>query len=82
MNETLFAEAKHSVKYRCKTARDHRGWEQHFVIDEHGTPIVRTASYRAGSETSQEAFLWLQEACWLRSETSTHDTHTDIAKRP
>jgi len=68
MNETLFAEARHIMQYKCKTARDHRGWEQHFVIDENGTPIVRTASYRAGSETSQEAFLWLREACRLYNE--------------
>jgi len=56
------------MQYKCKTVRVHKGWEQHFVIDEYGTPVVRTASYRAGSETSQEAFLWLQEACRLRNE--------------
>jgi len=56
------------VKYKCKTERIHKGWEQHVVIDENGTPIVRTASYRAGSDTSQEAFLWLQEACRLYNE--------------
>ncbi len=68
MNEMLFAEAKHTTMFKCKTDRDHKGWEQHFVIDTDGTPIVRTASYRAGSEASQEAFLWLREACRLYNE--------------
>jgi len=56
------------MRYKCKTARDRRGWERHLVIDENGILIVRTASYRAGSETSQEAFLWLLEACRLYNE--------------
>ena len=56
------------MRYKCKTARDRRGWERHLVIDECGAPIVRTASYRAGSEASQDAFLWLREACRLCNE--------------
>ncbi len=64
--ESLLAETKDTMKYKVKTERETRGWEQHVVMDDRGTPIIRTVSYHAGSEESQSAFLWLWQMCLLQ----------------
>jgi hypothetical protein len=66
--ESLLAETKDTMKYKVKTERETRGWEQHIVLDDKGTPVVRTVSYHAGSEESQSAFLWLWQMCLLYNE--------------
>ncbi len=40
-----------------------RGWRQHFICDEHNTPIVRTIDTLEGTEPDKEMEAWLRAAC-------------------